>query len=328
MTDMAPPVIPPGILLPPIVPDYSRPRPRVWTVFAAFGAVMLSQVVAPIIGVMIVIPVMKISPDQLANLDARDLIVNPRVMLPLLLAGQLAILAVVVVAALLSSAPMEKRLRLGPSNASWFSMLVFALGAIGFGEFCSATFQCLGWDFGNLKYFEATLNNLTPKLLPIAIVVIGIMPGIVEELLCRGYIQTRLSQRWGRSVSILVTAALFAILHMDPLQSLFALGLGIYLGVITERTGSIRPAMFAHIANNSLAVLAGSAWGERLNLHIMAAMIVSFVLLLIAVLYLLKYFPARSAPALPELPGDEAFSPLIPDPATLQVPSASPPPLL
>src|SRR5438067_2099052 len=80
----------------------------------------------------------------------------------------------------------------------------------------------------------------------VGIVVIGIMPGIGEELLCRGYIQTRLSQRWGRTVSILVTAILFAILHMDPLQSTFAFGLGVYLGLITERTGSLRPAMVCH----------------------------------------------------------------------------------
>jgi membrane protease YdiL (CAAX protease family) len=86
--------------------------------------------------------------------------------------------------------------------------------------------------------------------------VVGLAPGIGEELLFRGYTQTRLTHRWGRRVSIAVTSLLFAIIHFDLVQGTFVLLLGLWLGVVTERAGSIWPAIVCHAVNNSLSTLA------------------------------------------------------------------------
>jgi len=186
--------------------------------------------------------------------------------------------------------------------------------------------EVLHLEMGSLKYIGDALINLTPKLLVIGVMVIGIMPGIGEELLCRGYIQTRLSQRWGRTVAILVSAALFGILHMDPLQSTFAFGLGIYLGLITERTGSIRPAMVCHVVNNTLVVISASVAAEKLQGHVIGMMIGSALILVGAVGYLLRFFPATAAPPLPEarvVPSEFGFI----QGSAPPVPSVSHPPL-
>jgi membrane protease YdiL (CAAX protease family) len=78
---------------------------------------------------------------------------------------------------------------------------------------------------------------------------------MVEELFFRGYLQTRLVARWGRWTGIALTALAFGLVHMDWVHSTFAFLLGLWLGWMTERAGSIRPAMLVHGANNLLAMV-------------------------------------------------------------------------
>ena len=71
---------------------------------------------------------------------------------------------------------------------------------------------------------------------------IGVLPGFAEELLFRGYVQTRLSQRWGRWWGVGIAAALFGIMHIDPVHGTFAGIFGLYLGYLTERAAAfVRP---------------------------------------------------------------------------------------
>jgi membrane protease YdiL (CAAX protease family) len=91
--------------------------------------------------------------------------------------------------------------------------------------------------------------------IPLAILV-GLMPGICEEILFRGYMQTRLTRAWGPVVGIALSSIVFAIFHLDPVHSAAVLALGFYLGWIAWASGSTLPAMLAHFVNNFLSVLA------------------------------------------------------------------------
>ena len=88
-----------------------------------------------------------------------------------------------------------------------------------------------------------------------ALVVIGLLAGTAEELFFRGFMQTRLSQRWSSRTAVLVTALFFGLMHMDPVHSPLALCLGIWLGFVCERSGSLWPALLAHVVNNTVATL-------------------------------------------------------------------------
>lgn len=78
------------------------------------------------------------------------------------------------------------------------------------------------------------------------ILLIGTLAGVCEELLFRGPLQAALLRRIRPSVVICITAFLFAAVHMDlhglPLRFL----LGVLLGWIVWRGGSIFPAMLLH----------------------------------------------------------------------------------
>jgi uncharacterized protein len=88
------------------------------------------------------------------------------------------------------------------------------------------------------------------------IIVIGMAPGICEEILFRGVIQ-RGFERFGAVRSILMTSILFGMFHLYFEKFLGTFLLGILIGFIAYRTNSIFGSMFAHFLNNSITVVVG-----------------------------------------------------------------------
>lgn len=84
--------------------------------------------------------------------------------------------------------------------------------------------------------------------------VIAILPGICEEVLFRGFIY-RFYQNGSKWLPILASALLFAIFHLDPYRFLPVLLLGILLGWMLYKSGSIYITMFSHAVNNAVAVI-------------------------------------------------------------------------
>lgn len=74
-----------------------------------------------------------------------------------------------------------------------------------------------------------------------------------EEITFRGYVLSTLSLRRRPAAAIAGTAALFALLHLDPVRFPALLLLGGVFGWLTWRARSVWPAIAAHAANNGLA---------------------------------------------------------------------------
>ena len=78
---------------------------------------------------------------------------------------------------------------------------------------------------------------------------------LLEEVLFRGAIQGALMRYFGRPwPAIILSALVFGIFHMNPVQVVYATLLGIVLGWIYYRTGSLLSVIVGHVLNNSLAV--------------------------------------------------------------------------
>jgi len=104
-----------------------------------------------------------------------------------------------------------------------------------------------------LKLFEdlfASKDRLLSQLFLLVIVA-----PVTEELLFRGIILRGLLSRHRPSVAVTLTALLFAVLHMNPWQSLSALLLGILFGWFYWRTGSVALCVLAHAFFNALSIL-------------------------------------------------------------------------
>ena len=77
-----------------------------------------------------------------------------------------------------------------------------------------------------------------------------------EEFIFRGlFLQGLLGSRWPTRVAILVSAAIFSAVHLDPVGFLARLELGVLFGVLFVRTGSLWPGMAAHFGTNLTATL-------------------------------------------------------------------------
>ena len=64
--------------------------------------------------------------------------------------------------------------------------------------------------------------------------------------------QRRLVERWSAAVGILITSLAFAIFHIQPHTVLFAFPLGIWLGMMAVKSGSIWPGIICHATVNGL----------------------------------------------------------------------------
>jgi membrane protease YdiL (CAAX protease family) len=58
--------------------------------------------------------------------------------------------------------------------------------------------------------------------------------------------QQRLLERWPAWLAILTASLLFALMHVAPHAVIFAFPIGLYLGVLAWRTGSIWPCIACH----------------------------------------------------------------------------------
>lgn len=94
----------------------------------------------------------------------------------------------------------------------------------------------------------------------IAFLAAAIVAPIVEEVIFRGLILTRLNRVMSGWLAVAVAAAIFGLCHGQFIWFCYAFVLGLIFGYITRSTVSILPAMLMHLvfnATNELMMLAG-----------------------------------------------------------------------
>ncbi len=102
---------------------------------------------------------------------------------------------------------------------------------------------------------EEMMKMITDWPLPLAVFIIGVMPGFSEELWCRAFLGRGLVGKHGYFWGVLTTSFLFGLIHIDPRQGAMAAVLGVVLHYVYLMTRSLWVPMLLHFANNSLAVV-------------------------------------------------------------------------
>lgn len=101
-------------------------------------------------------------------------------------------------------------------------------------------------------HLETQFEGLSHNLL--GVFSISILAPLLEEVLFRGAIQGYLMRHFKKPwVAIIISALIFGIYHMNPVQVVYATLLGIVLGWIYYRTGNLLSVIVGHILNNSMA---------------------------------------------------------------------------
>lgn len=86
---------------------------------------------------------------------------------------------------------------------------------------------------------------------------IGLLAPLSEEIVLRGAVLKELlkSPKLSPWAAIAISAVFFALIHMNPAQMPHAFLIGLLLGWMYWRTGSILPGVAYHWANNSIAYI-------------------------------------------------------------------------
>jgi hypothetical protein len=217
--------------------------PRVWPVFVAYllaftGIVAFSVVAATIVRALY--------PD----VPEREIFDG----LPGLLAGGIASSLALFTTLLSVSRPFDPaRLRLKPGRETGPALGVMVVGTLALGQTLDSLSMLVGLgNRGSMVVIRRAIEGAVGPELFGAVIVIGLMAGTAEEVFFRGYMQTHLAARWPAPVAIAVTSLAFALMHLEWIHALLALGLGLWLGFVAERAGSALPAVVCHVVNNVL----------------------------------------------------------------------------
>ena len=112
----------------------------------------------------------------------------------------------------------------------------------------------------------------------------AIVPALVEEFACRGLILGSL-KKFGEAFAIIVSSVVFGLIHGNFEQIPFAFLVGMILGFITIRSGTIWIACLIHFINNAASVIIdyalsgvnNDALNVFYNVYLMAALLVGIL---------------------------------------------------
>lgn len=139
------------------------------------------------------------------------------------------------------------------------------------------------WSIFNITVSSGSSSFTTFDNFFIVLLSFGLVPAIFEELFFRGAVLFAFEEK-KPFFALLISSLFFFVIHGSPFGSLSTVFAGMAFGCITMVTGSVFPAMIAHLVSNMLTYVL-NIYSERLSLVGMDYTIV-FVLLFVFLLSL------------------------------------------
>ncbi|MBY0522187.1 MAG: CPBP family intramembrane metalloprotease [Gemmataceae bacterium] len=254
-----PPSEAPPEMIPAVLPVRPPPHPGFWwAVLWCFGILIVTQLLPSILAVVIFIAASfrDLKPEELT--DAKALIRSPvyvQAMLAALLASQVTTVAMaLLVIRLIVGKGWSRILAVRLPSLSHLLLAVMGLPGI--------MVISMGIE-GLVKQVAPSVIDLDEMMAifgawpwPLAVLVIGLGPGIGEELWFRGFFGRGIVGRHGVVGGVLLTSLLFGAIHIEPRQAVPAMFIGVLLHLCYLASRSLLVPMILHTANNSLSVLA------------------------------------------------------------------------
>ncbi len=190
----------------------------------------------------------------------------------LLLVGQLAFILApaLLMAVMLTRRPLQTLLLKRPSFAATIPAAILLAAML------HPAMMVVGNVIRQLYPFsEQALQQLQPLNLLLMdaplwqmVLLIGLVPAVCEELAFRGFILSGLRHIGHKWTAIALTAAFFGAVHGILQQSIGAFVVGLMLGYIAVKTGSIWPAIAYHCTHNTLSVVSQRISDAQYHSHL------------------------------------------------------------
>lgn len=158
------------------------------------------------------------------------------------------------------SGDLRRDFHLAYREGDWVAVLYGAGLLLAAALLLAGVFQAIGVDPPTQQVVEGAeeAERLAERL--VIAVFIGLLAPVVEELLFRGMLFDALLRRTSVRRTIWISGAVFGLVHLvDPAS--FALvpaliGLGVILGYVRQRTGSLSQPILMHVGFNSVTAIA------------------------------------------------------------------------
>jgi membrane protease YdiL (CAAX protease family) len=169
---------------------------------------------------------------------------------PALVASAGSLLAVALIAPWVAGLPIRDALGLRPAPPACF--VAAALGTVMLGPAADALMRGMETLLPQLNLGVVALLHQLVRDVPLVVAwpVFALLPGLAEELMFRGLLQTAAGHS---ALAIVISALAFAIFHIDPHHIAGVLPLGFFLSWVASRCGTL-VTIFAHVVNNSVAI--------------------------------------------------------------------------
>lgn len=238
----------------------NRTRERWWTSIAVIGISLLIFIAATVMMTIIAVFYVhgSISGSIFANPSAmRETMRSPAGLFLLIVAPQLALVTPCLLAAHFSPEPTLKRLALVRGNWPVWAWFTAALATPLIGMLSGVVIGIFLEESETLREMSDVFRQqgeagFTAQL----ILMVALTPALCEELLFRGYVQSRLTRVFPPVFGIGLASLTFAAFHMDPVHVIAVAPIGFFLGWLSWQSGSLFPAILAHFGNNLVAVFA------------------------------------------------------------------------
>jgi membrane protease YdiL (CAAX protease family) len=183
---------------------------------------------------------------------------------PLLMASELLLIVPALLALLLLRRPLALSLGLRPVERSAVVASLCAGAALWAASLGLLEVQSVVWPPS--EAFLETFRQLHKALLPrdamdaaLSVAAIAIFPAVCEEILFRGVVLPALARPLGAIGAVLASALMFGVIHLDVAGDVtaftripFAVLVGVGLGLLRVRTGSLLPPILAHAVLNTI----------------------------------------------------------------------------
>lgn len=145
-------------------------------------------------------------------------------------------------------------------------LIITCVGMVYAASFVNSLIMTIFYNFlgaePDMSLFETEINGIHSCIL--LFITTALIPGFVEEFLFRGVFMRNLLP-YGKTVAVVVSSFLFALMHQNFLQFFYTFMAGIVFGFLFLKTGSIWCGVLAHTVNNGLSVIFSDICGHYLN---------------------------------------------------------------
>ena len=148
---------------------------------------------------------------------------------------------------------------------------------------------------------KAAMEMLLDGPVWITLISVSVFAPFFEEWLCRGIILRGLLKRVKPAWAIVISAAIFGLIHGNLWQAIPAFIIGVILGYVYYRTGSLKLTMLMHCVNNTLSVIVSRIpafedvefFAEVMNPWAYVTVLIAFAVVLASGLIIIKSIPLK-----------------------------------